>query len=129
MRISVTIVLLGLLLSACAKTFYYENGEVVKVTKIDKNRAKGDSGVSHYMTSKGHEVGVNDEVIVECVEGVDCLAVLAGHGLEDVSHLTDTLLLVKLQEGQDVFEVSQELYEDGSIRLAHPNFIKTKKRR
>ncbi len=131
MKKSFILVLLGLGLgfSACANDFYYEHGEKVEVSKLKETRIINDSAINYYMTSTGHKVGVNNEIIVQCEKNVDCMNVLKKYHLTHVEKLSNILFLVKLVEGEDIFKLSQKLYNDSAIKSAHPNFIQNRKMR
>lgn len=126
MKKSLILLVLGLVLSACANDYYYDHGEKIEVSKLKETRVSKENNISYYMTSKGHKVGVSNEIIVQCEKNVDCLNVLKKYNLTHISKLSDTLFLIKLVKGEDVFKLSQKLYHDNDIKLAHPNFIKNR---
>ena len=127
MKKKIIILFLALTIVGYAGDFYYEYGKKVEVTKLSKKRAN--SNVTYYKTSNGHNVGVNGEILVQCEEGIDCQSLLVAQKLEKVTRLTDKIFLVTIAKGENVFEWSQKLYENDKIKIAHPNFIKTKRRR
>ena len=127
MKNKIIIPFLALTIVGYAGDFYYEHGKKVEVTKLSKKRAN--SSVTYYKTSKGHKVGVKSDILVQCEEGIDCQSLLVAQKLEKVTRLTDKIFLVTIAKGKNVFEWSQKLYENEKIKIAHPNFIKTKRRR
>jgi len=132
MKNKVIIAFLGLTLLGCASEFYYENGKKVTVKEISSEvnqKIQSENSIRYYKTDKGQKVGVKQEIIVECQEGVKCQEVLLKYETVSITALTDTMYLVKIAQGENVFTFSQKLYENSEIKIAHPNFIKEKKRR
>ena len=127
MRKKSIVLLLGLTLSGSANDFYYENGKKIEVFKLAEKRDLKNPEFSHYKTSNGHKVGVNNEILVQCEEGVECQSLLIAQKLEKVTKITDKIFLVTTAKGENVFEWSQKLYENENIKVAHPNFLKTKR--
>ena len=126
---TIIIPLLGLTIVSSANDFYYENDKKIEVSKLIEKRDMKNPNFSFYKTSNGHEVGVNSEILVQCEEGVECQPLLVAQKLEKVTKLTDKIFLVTIATGENVFKWSQKLYENESIKIAHPNFLKRKKRR
>jgi len=81
------------------------------------------------MTSNGHKVGVNDEIIVQCQDNINCQNELEKYDFREISKLSKKLFLVKVNNNEDIFKISQKLYNSDAVKLAHPNFIKKRKRR
>ncbi|MCH9814602.1 MAG: hypothetical protein K0U47_11755 [Epsilonproteobacteria bacterium] len=129
MKRSLFLALFGFVLTACASDFYYDRGEKVEVTKTSQTRAVNDQNVSYYITEKGHKVGVTNDVIVKCESAKSCVETLHKKGFKQVSQLSSTLFLVRLERGEDVFKVAQKLHEDSEIKFAQPNFLKEKIKR
>ena len=117
----------------CASDFYYENGQKVEVLKIESNEVQqkktDNDAVKYYQTSKGHKVGVKNDILVECKEKVNCREVLSSYPLISIKALSETIFLVEVAKDKNVFEVSQKIYEDVNVKIAHPNFRKEKRRR
>ena len=128
MKLKLLMPLLALTIAGCASNFYYEEGEKIEVIQLKEKRSSIDN-VTYYKTSKGYKVGVNNEILLQCVEATDCKEILSKYALISITSLSDKILLVKVSEDENVFEMSQKLYEDKSIEFAHPNFIKVRKRR
>jgi hypothetical protein len=119
----------SLSLSLLATDYYYEYGKKVEVTKLNQIRTINNQDIKYYMTSNGHKVGVNDEIIVQCQDNINCQNELEKYSFLKISKLSKKLFLVKASSGDNIFKISQELYSNDAIKLAHPNFIKNRKRR
>ena len=111
-----------------ATEFYYENGKKVEVTKLKEQRDKRDN-VTYYKSSKGHKIGVKDDILVQCRADIDCTRVLSKYETISLLSLSDKIILVTISKDKNIFKFSQKLYEDEDIAIAHPNFIKVRKRR
>jgi len=114
-------------LSLQAGDFYYEYGKKVMITKSYESR--DNSGIKYYENSMGKKIGVKDEIIIKCVDGKSCQESLKRYNIAGVSKLTSTMFLVKVPKDENIFTLSQKLYKEDSIEFAHPNFVKTRKRR
>jgi len=111
------------------ESYYFDNGEKRILTKISTQRGLNQNSTTYYKTQKGHKIGVKDEILVQCQDGVNCKEVLQSYSMKKITQLTEKLFVVKISDRDDIFEISQKLYYDKNIKLAHPNFIKSKKRR
>jgi len=125
MNKKIVISLISFMLLLNASDFYYENGNIVEVTKISQPRNNNE--IKYYMTSKGNKVGVKNDILVECVEDVNCSMVLSKYDTLSVENLTDSIYLLKIDKSKNIFEFTQKLYLDGNIKIAHPNFRKERK--
>jgi len=116
-----------LCLSLSAESFYYEYGKKVTVKKISDNRTN--SSISYYKNSLGKKIGIKNEIIFKCMEGKECLSIVKGYNLTDISNLSNNIYIVKILNGNDIFEISQKLYLEDNIEFANPNFVKKRHRR
>ncbi len=114
-------------LSLHAGDYYYEYGKKVMIVKSYESRDS--SGIKYYENSMGKKIGVKDEIIVKCKEGLSCQNSLKKYDIAGISKLSDTMFLVKVPKDKNVFTLSQKLYKDDSVDFAHPNFIKQRRRR
>jgi len=122
-------IILVLLFSLVIKAddFYYEYGKKVMIVKSLGSR--DNSGIKYYENSLGKKIGVTDEIIFQFVDGNSSMDILKKYNITKIDKLSDKLYLIKVPKKQDIFELSQRLYEEKSIEFAHPNFIKERKRR
>ncbi len=127
MKKQILLIFIGFSITACASDYYYEYGKKIELTKSYEpyeQRALNDNNIEYYTSKSGYKVGVNKEIIVQCKENIDCRSILSKYSLKDISKLSDKLFVVKIHDDENVFEFSQKLYHDNSIKLAQPNFIK-----
>ena len=117
-------------IAASANTnYYYNNGKKIEVNKLQERRVVQNESVTYYQTAQGYKIGVSNEIIVKCSDGVNCIQLLQQKGFTDISSLSKELFLLKVDLNDDVFAISNTLHEDKNISFAHPNFLKEKKRR
>lgn len=116
--------LIAFMVSTYANDFYYEYGEKVYVTKVPKQRNLINNSIDYYSTSKGQKVGVTNELIVKCKVNIDCKELLGKYNLTSITNVAGAIFSVKIKPGDNVFNISEELYLDKNIKFAHPNFIK-----
>ncbi len=117
----------ALLLSASES--YYDRGELVELKKVLTSRSATDTGVEYFSTQSGQKIGITDEILVKCKANVDCKDLLKQFNQLNVSKLTDTIFIVKIENFDTIFSLSRALYESGKVEFAHPNFIKERKLR
>jgi len=134
MRKEIILGLIALTLVGEATDFYYENGKKIEVVSLEKSKKqeKPDNSlkVVYYKTSHGHKVGVKNDILVECNEGVNCTKVLASYDdLLSTHSLSETIFVVTIAKDKNIFEFAQKLYMDKDIAIAHPNFRKKRKKR
>jgi len=70
-----------------------------------------------------------NEVLVKCIDNKICPKVLESYKFKNIEKLTNTIYLIKLDDDKDAKITSILLQENEQIKFAHPNYIKTKKRR
>ncbi len=119
------ILLLGSILQA--NDFYYEYGKKVSIVKSFETRSG--SGVKFYENSLGKKIGIKDEILLQCQEDSNCSTLFTKYKISKVEKLSSKIYLIKVPEDQDIFVLSQKLYNEPSIKYAHPNFVKERTRR
>ncbi len=122
------VLIMSILFSLYGGDYYYEYGKRVELFKVTQARAQN-SNVTYYETASGSSVGLKNEVIFKCGVDIDCREVVAKYNFTSISKLSDTLYLVKLLNGEDVFEISQKLHKEKDIEFAQPNLVKKRYRR
>ena len=122
------LVLVGLSFFVNASDFYYQDGKKVEVVKVQE-KLNNSSDISYYKTSTGHMIGVKNDALVECNEGVDCLKVLSKYETTSIISLTDTIYKVEISKDKNIFKFTQKLYDNANVKIAHPNLRKKRVRR
>ncbi len=108
--------------------YYYEYGKKIKLTKIKEQRDVAD-GTLYYENSVGQKVGVKNEILVKCNSKIECEKIFIKYSLKGIETLSSNIFLIKLKEIDNLFELSQKLYLEEAITIAHPNFIKKRYKR
>jgi len=118
-------------LNACASDYYYEYGKKVELTPVENvsSRSIDKQDVKYYKTKDGREIGIKNEIIVKLKKGVDPKSFFLKYNMKNTEHLGSTTYLLKLEKSQNVFTLSQEMYEDSDTIYAIPNRIQKYQRR
>ncbi len=120
-----------LLSSAYCSEYFYENGELQVLTPVSANstansmqvRSINSDEVQWYRTANGHEVGVDQEIVVKWSDRSAAESVLKEFGLVIEENLTSSITLIVVPDGQNVFEISRALYENSATEYSQPNMI------
>lgn len=114
-----------------AGDYYYSNGKKVELTPTNeaKNlRYIGD--VKYYKSiSTNQKVGVSKRFIISFNDGVNKSEIYKKYNLVEIEALTKEIFLVEANSIDKAIEISAELYESGIVKFAHPDFIKSYKKR
>ena len=70
-----------------------------------------------------------NEVLVKCNDNIDCKKILYSYKFKNITNITKTIYLIKLDNSKDAKDISKILKNNSDIKFAHPNFIRAKKRR
>ena len=111
-----------------ANSSYYQNGKLVNLTPALNSRTLSNS-VQYYETRSGNRIGVKDGILVKCNQDIDCMNILKQYNFNNISKVTSTIFLITINNSDDIFKISRDLYHDKKIKFAHPNFIKIKQQR
>ncbi len=112
-----------------SESYYYEYDKKVTLTKLKEQKVLGNNLVEYYQNAQGKKVGVTRDIIAKCTKIESCKEIFEKYSLKNFENLTSTLFLIKLNDGDDVFELSQKLYKEEDIVFAHPNFLKKRESR
>jgi len=129
MKKKLILTLVAISLNAYANDYFYEYGKKIKLIKLSQQRTTQEKKADYYQTEFGHRVGIKNEIIVQCKESTNCVKTLKKYDLLQITKLSNQLFLVTLDNSKNVLNVSQQLHNDTNIQFAHPNFIRTKRRR
>ena len=133
MKNRIIVSLLALTMLGGANEFYYENGKKVELTELNISRSVGsrvlNSRTKYYKTASGKKIGVRDDILVECKADKDCKEVLSQYDTISISQLTSSIYIIKIASDKNIFEFAQKLYNNDSVKLAHPNIRKAKRSR
>ena len=122
------LLLLILLTSLSAESFYYQNGKKVFL-KPAPSLAPAAFGVrsvndiTYYENENGQKLGVKNQILVTLKEHSSIESILEKYNLLLVKKLTSTIYLLETKSLNDsVFEKAAALYEDETTLHAEPNF-------
>ena len=100
---------------------YYINDNKKVYLKEDLNLSKNNDEVRWFRDKNNLLYGVKNEIIFVLKKAEDKNNVLNRYSLILKENISDKILLVKTN--LDVFEISNQLYNDDAVLYAHPNFI------
>lgn len=123
------LITISLFTFAFSSEFYYEYGKKVILKELPEQRVLNGKDTRYFINEKGHKVGVSNEIIVKCISSVNCSEKLKELNFTDISNLTSTLYLVKVDNSDEIFTIAQSLYQNENIEFAIPNFLKKRERR
>ena len=125
----IILIFLSIFSLSYANESYYKNGKLVELQNIHASRSLHNSSINYYKTTAGKKVGITDELLVQCKASVDCPKLFNTFNLSNYSKLSDTIFVVNVENGDNVFSLSRALFETGKLEFAHPNFIKERRKR
>ena len=114
-------------LSACASdTFYYEYGKKVYLKPMIQTRSAKKSDVTYYKTDTNETIGIKNEILFKLRKDISLDDFLQKFQLDktQVKKIADKTYLLKLSKGENLFELTQQMYEDKDTIYATPNKIK-----
>jgi hypothetical protein len=111
-----------------ADVYYYDHGKKVRLTKL-KDKRSNIKDIEYYKYDSGRTVGVKNEVLVKCKDLSSCEDIFKKYNLTNYKNLTSSIILITLNKEQNPFEISQKLYEEESIDISQPNFVKKRHKR
>ncbi len=111
------------------ESYYYSFGKKITLTKLPEARSLVEDNITFYENQYGQKVGVKPEVIIGCNDVKACKEILKNYDIVSIEKLSKAIYLLKLPDNSNPFEVSNSLYNEISIKFAHPNFIKERKKR
>ncbi len=123
------LMLAGIVSVSYANESYYKSGKLVELENINISRSVKNSDINFYKNIYGQKIGISNEILVQCKEGINCAKLLNSFNLRNYSKLTDKIFIVKIEDYDSIFSMSRKLFESTHVEFAHPNFIKERKRR
>jgi len=115
----------------CNETFYYtQKGEKVFLTPIQTERERETQRIRYYTDKRQRKIGVAaQQILIACHTASACKEVVSRYPVQKIEKLTPVIYLLTFPKEADLFALSQALYREKETKLAHPNFITTRKRR
>ncbi len=123
------ILIIGFIATLSANDSYYKNGKLVELKNLHTARSLNNLDINYFKTEYGQKVGITDEILMQCKDGVNCRKVLKDFNIIDYTNLTDKIYVIKIHDYDTVFSLSRKLFESGNVEYAHPNFIKKRTKR
>lgn len=122
--------IIGLFVSVLlSESYFYEYNKRVNLVDLNQSEIINDKVIKYYQTSNGKRIGINDKIILKCINASTCNATLSKYSLKEINFINSTLLVATIFEGDDVFQISRILYEDDNIEFSKPNILQKVQRR
>ncbi len=129
MKKQMVLLFIGLLSAVYANESYYKSGKLVELQNIHTSKSVNGSYINYYKNTQGKKIGITDDILVQCRDGVSCPNLLNDFNLVNYSKLTDKIFIIKIEDYDNIFSISRKLFESGDVEFAHPNFIKERRKR
>jgi hypothetical protein len=130
------ILLLGLLFifSSANNTFFYQNGKKIYITQLKENIVNTRAitkpkNIKYFLTQNSTKIGIEDTILISTYKNTNLTLLLNIYDLFLVKKLSNNIYLVKVKDISLTLDTANKLYEDSSVKYAHPNFIREIKRR
>jgi len=116
---------------------YYEYGKKIELTPITQNKSTtllknnidNNISIKYYKKSNTQIVGVADTIIAKCLDLNQCNKVIEKYTTLEFKIISKNTYLIKINNLEDIFDISTTLFEEGCFLYVHPNFYKEKKLR
>ncbi len=115
------LILISFLSFSFSNDFFYNNGKKIFV---QQKQTRSISKTKQYVTQSGKTLSFTNEIIVTCKKNTICLEDIKKMKLKNISKISKNFYLVKVDKNQNIFKLSQKLYDLPSVKSAQPNFIK-----
>ncbi len=129
MKSYIAIIFIGLISAVYANESYYKDGKLVELQNMHISKSINGLYVDYYKNKQGYKIGITDDILVQCKDGVSCSKLLNKFNLMNYSKLTNKIFIIKIEDYDNIFSISRKLFESGDVEFAHPNFIQEKRRR
>lgn len=87
-----------------ANQFYYEFDKKVEVVPKITKKSVDSSDIHEFITTDGKSLKFKNEILVQCKEDAYCLDDFEDLNLQNVTTLSSSFFLIKLNSSQDIFE-------------------------
>ena len=108
--------------------YYYNNGIKHYLTPINqtvKIRSISNNSKQYFKTNNNIIVAVKDTILIKLKKSnISIDNILERYNISLIDKLTNKIYLLKIKNFQDIFDISNLLYNDKDIQYAHPNFEK-----
>lgn len=107
--------------------YYYENGKKIELVKVSESRNINGESLKTYKTQFGREVIVQDKIILQMNDGFSLNEIIKKFPVEIADTTISKIKLLAVKPGNDIFKVARDLYEDSSVKFAHPDLIRERR--
>lgn len=118
-----------------AEQYYYQKGKKVYLSptksksSISRDVNSSINQINYFKTPQNVLVGVRDEILVKFKNTQNIQDIQITYSLSLVKQLSKTMFLFKVKDYLRTLDVSNSLYEESDVEFAHPNFLRSVRKR
>lgn len=106
--------------------FYYQNNQKIYLKKIS-NTFRSLQHTDTYIDENNQTLGVGSEIVIEVDEKLfNRDTFIEKYAIEEMTKIANRFYRCKLKDRSKIFETAAKIYQEKSIKSAHPNFIRQK---
>ena len=128
MKINILSLIIFLTSLYSSDNYFYQNGKKVYISPVQQVKtfslksASTVSNIKYFTTPQNKTVGVSDKIIIKTTANID--TILKNYNVTLVKQLTKYIYLLKVKDTSTILDTANRLYEDKTVKYAHPNFTK-----
>ena len=118
-----------------SESYYYSNNKKVYLTPVytqTTNKVQALSmkkNIRYYQTSTNNILGVSNSIIVNFMNLQNFDEIKSKYQLSMIKKLYGSVYIFEIRDNSKIFDIANRLYMEENIKYAHPNFIKSVKKR
>jgi hypothetical protein len=106
-----------------AKNFYYQDGNKIYLQPL-KTQKSINNDIDYFIDQYQRKLGTTDEIIVQLDKDIKIDEILSKYPLSLIKTVGESFYLLRIQNRDDIFVVSAQLYKENGVKSSNPNFIK-----
>jgi len=107
--------------------YYYQNGK--KVDLYPSASTRSTNTLMFFQDKNGFSLGVGQKILIGLKNKLDANAITKRFNLKNVRTITPTLLSAQTKSYEQSINLSASIVESELVKFAHPDFVKTYKKR
>jgi len=107
--------------------YYYQNGK--RVNLYPSASTRNTNATMFFQDKHGFSLGIGQKILIGLKDRLDTSLIIKKFNLKNVRAVTPTLLAAQTDSYQQSIHLSASIVESKLVKFAHPDFIKTYKKR
>ncbi len=105
--------------------YFFEYGKKVELEPIPSTRDLNNNDVKYYKTRDGRKIGIKNEIIVKLKKNIKSSDFFKKYNIKskNIEKLGGQIYLIKLEKSQNIFKLSNKMYQDSDTKFAVPNKV------